>query len=99
MEQISYQALGQVIGLALRFVMIIALIVAIIAYFKKRFALVRVIRNIFAWIFIGWGCICLFIFVGNMIFGNLFYEFIFVSVFCLAVGFLLRKLRLPVQEK
>ncbi|HEY0742166.1 MAG TPA: hypothetical protein VGD40_11920 [Chryseosolibacter sp.] len=97
MDQNSYQTLGYIVGLVLRFVMMGALIVALVAYFKKRFQIVRVIKNIFTWIFLAWGGICLVIFAGNLMFGNIFYEFLVVCIICLGVGFLLRKLRLPQQ--
>jgi len=83
------------VGLILRYILIGALVVAVVLFFFKKYNQVRIIKNILSWALLMWGVVCTFIYLGNLFFSVQIPFLLIVGIVCLIVGFLLRLLKLP----
>jgi hypothetical protein len=83
------------VGLILRYILIGALVVAVVLFFFKKYNQVRIIKNILSWALLVWGAVCVFIYLGNLFFSVQVLSLLIVGIVCLIVGFLLRILKLP----
>jgi len=83
------------VGLILRYIMIGALVVAVVLFFFKKYNQLRIIKNILSWASLTWGAVCACIYLGNLFFSVQIPFLLIVGIVCLTVGFLLRVLKLP----
>ena len=95
----SLERSGELFGYIFRYVTLGALIVTIVLFFLKKYDQVRKIKNIFAMIFLTWGSVCLFLYLGNLFFRNYVNSLLIMGGICLIVGYVSRKVNVPLTRK
>lgn len=98
-QAISFDRSGELFGYIFRYVTVGALIVTIILLFLKKYDQVRKVKNIFAMLFLTWGSVCLFLYLGNLFFKNYVNSLLIMGSVCLIVGYALRRVNVPLTRK
>jgi hypothetical protein len=88
---------GEFVGLIMRYVLLLVVAVTIVLWFLKKYDLVRRIKNVLAIAFLTWGGVCLFLFIGNILYHKYVYALLMMGSLCLIGGFLLRKMKVPIR--
>jgi hypothetical protein len=84
---------GEYFGLILRYVTVGAIILAIALWFFRRYRYVKIIVTILSLMFLTWGAICVFIYIGNLFLGEVISSFLIIGIINLVVGFVLWRAR------
>ena len=94
----STERAGEFLDYIFRYVTIAALVLVIVLLFLKKYDQVRMIKNIFMMIFLTWGGVCLFLYVGNIFLKNRADSLLIMGGSCLLIGFVLRKIKVPLSK-
>lgn len=97
-ERNKNEEAGEFVGFIIRYVVIAAILLAVILLFLKKYQLVKSILNILSLGSLTWGAVCLFLYIVNLFMGNKLDLLLTIGVICLIIGFVLRKIKLPLAK-
>lgn len=86
---------GMFVGKIFQYIILAAIVLVIILWFLKKFKLVRLIKRIFSMIFLSWGGVCVFLYVGNLFFDQNPYSLLIMGIISLIVGYVLHVIKVP----
>jgi hypothetical protein len=93
------ERIGGFIGYIFRYVSIAAVVLVVILAFLEKYRYVRLIKNIFSWIFLLYGAFSIVLYFGDLFFGINVYFLLASGVICLIIGILLRIIKVPRYNK
>lgn len=94
----SNERIGERMGYMFRYIAIAAVVLVVILALLKKYRYVRLIRNIFSWIFLLYGGFSMAVYFGNLFFGENAYFLLISGLTCLTLGILLRIIKIPAQN-
>ena len=88
---------GEAVGYIGRYVILLALFLAVISFFMKKYKFLRIMKRILSLIFLTWGAFSIFLHVGLLFFQQ---DSMLLTrgVVCLIIGFTLHFIRVPLQR-
>lgn len=89
---------GEFVGYIMRYVIIAIIFITLLLFALKKYHLVKLIVNILSIGHLTWGVFCLFLYFINLILNSRFDSLLIVGVICLIIGFVLRKIKLPLTK-
>ena len=89
---------GEFVGYIMRYVIIAIILLAVILFFLKKYQLAKSIVNILSLGLLTWGAVCIFLYIVNLLMDSKFDSLLIVGVICLIIGFVLRKIKLPLTK-
>ena len=89
---------GEFVGYIMRYVIIAIILLAVILFFLKKYQLAKSIVNILSLGLLTWGAVCIFLYIVNLLMDSKFDSLLIVGIICLIIGFVLRKIKLPLTK-